>query len=284
MIRCSGISDEAGQPIDLQIKAHKELGWDFIELRNIDGVNLTDVDDRKFDEIHHKILEAGLRVSCFASQLANWSRPITNPFDVDVQELTRAIPRMQKMRTKYIRAMSYPNDKEAPLSDKDWRKEVVRRLRQLTKMAADGGIVIVHENCSGWGGENPRNNLELLQEIDSPAFKQVFDSGNCVPHKLDSWEYYQAVKPYTVYVHIKDAVWDEDLNDVRYTLCGDGAGYTEKILEDLKISGYEGLVSIEPHTAAIVHSGSSSDPEILYQKYIEYGQKLMTLLQEVGAA
>ena len=46
MIRCSGIADEAGQPIDAQIKAHKELGWDFIELRNIDGTNLTDVDDK----------------------------------------------------------------------------------------------------------------------------------------------------------------------------------------------------------------------------------------------
>jgi len=283
MIRCSGIADEAGQPIDVQIKAHKELGWDLIELRNIDGVNLTDVDDAEFDAIFGKVTDAGLRVSCFASQVANWARPITNPFQVDLDELERAIPRMQRMGTTFIRIMSYPNDPQSPLPEAEWRKEVVRRLKELTRMAEDGGIVLVHENCHGWGGESPRNNVELLREIDSPAFRQVFDTGNTVANKHDSWEYYQAVKPYTAYVHIKDAVWDEQTDQPRFTLCGEGSGDTKKILRDLKDSGYDGMVSIEPHVAAIVHTGETSDPEVLYAKYIEYGHKLMTLLKEVGA-
>ncbi len=41
----SGISDEAGQAIDTQIKAHRELGWEYLELRLIDGTNLTELSD-----------------------------------------------------------------------------------------------------------------------------------------------------------------------------------------------------------------------------------------------
>ena len=36
----TGIADEAGKDIKTQIKAHKELGWDTIELRLVDGKNV----------------------------------------------------------------------------------------------------------------------------------------------------------------------------------------------------------------------------------------------------
>ena len=65
----SGIADEAGEPIQTQIKAHRELGWTEIEVRNVEGVNLTDLCDETFGEVAEKLESAGLRVSCFASQL-----------------------------------------------------------------------------------------------------------------------------------------------------------------------------------------------------------------------
>ncbi len=40
----SGISDEAGQPIESQIRAHTDLGWDYMELRMVSGTNITDPD------------------------------------------------------------------------------------------------------------------------------------------------------------------------------------------------------------------------------------------------
>ena len=71
----SGISDEAGQAIDVQIKAHKELGWSHLELRLVDGENITAIPDAKFDEVYEKVTEAGMTVSCFGSAIANWARP-----------------------------------------------------------------------------------------------------------------------------------------------------------------------------------------------------------------
>ena len=39
----SGFADEAGDSIETQIKATQMLGWENIESRNIDGVNITDI-------------------------------------------------------------------------------------------------------------------------------------------------------------------------------------------------------------------------------------------------
>ena len=39
----SGFADEAASSIEGQIKATKELGWQNIKSRSVDGVNLTDV-------------------------------------------------------------------------------------------------------------------------------------------------------------------------------------------------------------------------------------------------
>lgn len=276
----SGISDEAGQSIDVQIKAHRELGWSHMELRCVDGVNFTQVADAVFDSICDKLAAAGLNVSCFASAIANWARPITADPQADIDDLARAIPRMHKLGTPFIRVMSYPNDKDHPLPEHEWREEAIRRMKVLAKMAEDGGIVLVHENCSGWGGLSAENSNILLGEVGSPALKVVFDTGNPVTYEQDAWEYYRAVYDSIVYVHIKDAkrINGED----HYCYCGEGDGYVREIVHDLLQSGYDGGFSIEPHLAAIIHTGQKADSEEhLYNSYTEYGRRLMQIVQEV---
>jgi len=138
----SGIADEAHEDIDRQIEAHQELGWKHIELRNINGVCVTDLCDETFDRVVQKVTDAGLGVSCFASQLCNWSRPIINHPNIDRQELLRAIPRMQELGCSFIRTMSYPN---AGWPEEKWRDEAITRLRELAEIAegAVSGLLLV---------------------------------------------------------------------------------------------------------------------------------------------
>jgi len=276
----SGISDEAGQPIDVQIKAHKELGWEHMELRLVDGENLTMVSDEKFEEVCEKVGAAGMKVSCFGGAIANWARPITCDPQIDIDDLAQAIPRMQRLGAPFIRVMSYPNDKDNPLSDSEWRDEAIRRMKVLAKMAEDGGIILAHENCSGWGGLSAENSNILLREVDSPALKVVFDTGNPVSYGQDSWDYYQTVYNDIVYVHIKDLkkVNGED----EYVYCGEGDGCVRRIVGDLLAKGYDGGFSIEPHLAAVIHTGQKADSAAqLYETYTEYGRRLMQIVEEV---
>jgi sugar phosphate isomerase/epimerase len=275
-MKFSGIADEAGKEIDVQIKAHKELGWSDIEIRGTDdGTNLTDVTDEVFETIYGKVTDAGMTVSSFASGLCNWARPITNDFQVDIDELTRAIPRMQKFGSKYIRIMSYPNAKEEPWEEDAWRDEVLRRLKELTKMAEDGGIVLAHENCNGWAGESPENTLAMLEAIDSPAMTLIFDTGNPVCHEgQDSWEFYSKVKDHVKHIHIKDHDGGE-----RHTYPGEGKGAVKEVVADLKAGGYDGYLSIEPHLKSVIHlAKDADDPEAAYSAYIKYGQILMDIV------
>ncbi|MHB9130206.1 MAG: sugar phosphate isomerase/epimerase family protein [Armatimonadota bacterium] len=276
----AGIADESGPSIEKQIAAHQQLGWSHIEIRLINGKNLTDVDDATFEHVFNAVQAAGLTVCCFASQLANWSRPITTDFEVDVQELTRAIPRMQRMGTEFIRCMSYPN---ADWEEEAWRDEVVRRLRILAKMAEDGGILLLHENCNGWGGESPENSLELLERVDNPAFKLLFDTGNPFTHGQNAYEYLAKTIEHTLHVHIKDGN-KVDGKDV-FSYPGEGVNRVGDCIRLLIDHGYDGGYSIEPHLASVVHTGDIGGEEraqLMWDSYVEYGNRLMRLYQEAG--
>lgn len=280
----SGIADEAGKDIATQIRAHKELGWKHIEIRTVDGVGLTLMSDEAFDNVYRAVTEAGLTVSCFASALCNWSRPITTPFEVDVEELLTAIPRMHRFGCKIIRIMSYPNDKANPLPEAEWHKAAVRRIKLLARIAEDGGVILVHENCDGWGGESPENSLRLLEEVNSPALKLLYDTGNVIAHDQDGWDFYSKTREHIVYVHIKDAVKTPE-GKIQYRYCGEGNGQVRRILTDLIRNGYDGGFSIEPHLKAIIHeSKDADDPLAGYKAYVEYGRRLDAILKEAQAA
>lgn len=276
----SGIADEAGTSIEEQIKAHKELGWNHIEIRNVDGKNLTDIDEAKFNQVAEKLDGAGIKVCCFASQIANWARKISGNFDLDVEELKRAIPRMHRLGTKYIRIMSYPNDN---WSDSNWRKEVMRRLKELARMAEDGGVILAHENCSGWGGMDPERALDIMETVNSPNLRFLFDTGNRPGEgtpggKGTPWDVYQKVKNYIVHVHVKDYI-DKEGNQRVFP--GEGICRVEEIITDLLSSGYRGGFSIEPHMAAVIHLGKKAeDLESAYRLYLEYGRKVQALVEE----
>ncbi|MQY58913.1 MAG: TIM barrel protein [Clostridia bacterium] len=271
----SGIADEAGPNIEIQIKAHKELGWNYIEIRNVDGKNLTDINKAKFNEITEKLDEAGIQVCCFASEIANWARKISGDFALDVEELKRAIPRMHHLGTKYIRIMSYPN---ANWNKSDWRKEVMRRLKKLARIAEDGQVILAHENCSGWGGQGPEGALDIIQTVNSPSLKFLLDTGNKPYSQGTVWDVYQKIREYIAHVHIKDYRGKEGN---RFVFPGEGDCQVRKIIKDLLSSGYEGGFSIEPHLASIIHlNKKAEDPETAYRLYLEYGRKAQDLVTE----
>jgi sugar phosphate isomerase/epimerase len=245
----------------------------------VDGTNVTQLSDEAFESVCDALDAAEKRVSCLGSSIANWARPITVDPQVDRDDLVRSIPRMQRLGTKFIRVMSYPNDAAAPLADDDWRRESIRRMKELASIAEDGGVILCHENCSGWGGQSADHSNILLAEVDSPALKLVFDTGNPACYRQDSWEYYQSVQDDIVYVHVKDARIVDDAEV--YTFCGEGDGHVERILRDLLSRGYDGGISIEPHLSAVIHTGQTASASEMYDSYVEYGRRLMGIVEPI---
>jgi len=286
----TGFADEGAVGIDGQIRATKELGWENIEARNVDGKNIHDISDEEFDVVCGKLEDAGVKINCFGSAIANWGKQITEPFDSSLEETRRAIPRMQRLGTKLVRIMSFAVLKDRGPDDQ-MKEERFRRLRELQKMFLDAGLTPVHENCMNYGGMGWPYTLELIENV--PGLKLVFDTGNPVfsddrskpqPYpKQSAWEFYSHVKEHVAYIHIKDAIFDREAGKQTFTFAGDGDGDVRRIVKDALDGGYDGGISMEPHLAVVFHDESVTAPdEIRYSNYVEYGRRFMKLLEEIG--
>ncbi len=285
----TGFADEACRDIDGQIRATKELGWEHIESRAIDGTNIHDLTDDAFDTAAGKLDDAGIKINCFGSAIANWGKDIRKPFDIDLEQTERAIRRMKRLNTTLIRIMSYAVIKENSPDDQMF-DERCRRLRELVKRFSDAGIQAVHENCMNYGGMGWPFSLKLLENV--PGLKYVFDTGNPVfspdrskPEpcpRQDAREFYSHVKDHVVYFHIKDGVWNNDKNDIDYCYCGEGNGHVAEILEDAIRNGYDGGISIEPHLGGVFHDPNvTSSEQHKYDSYIEYGKRIEKIVADI---
>jgi len=285
----SGFTDEAADTIEGQIEVCRQLGWTGIDLRTVDGYNIVDLPEERFTELVSRLSAADLRVVSFGSRIANWSRSLHDPFEQDLNDLERAIPRMRTLEVRFLRVMSYrpPETAEEAKSPRVSR-EIIRRLRELAIRAEDAGIVLTHENCETWGGLSYEHTLQLLEGIDSPAFRLVFDTGNppaTIDHRddaapgtrQDALAFYRQVRQAVVHVHIKDARVEN--SEVVYTWPGEGSGRIPEILAELRTDRYDGPISIEPHMAVVYHDPTvQADEDERRRTYVEYARRTAVLL------
>jgi len=283
----TGFADEASQDLATQIQATKALGWNAIESRFIDGVNIHDMDDAAFDKAAGMLADAGVHVNCFGSAIANWAKSVEDPFEITLAEVKRAIPRMQRLGLKLIRIMSYARCH----TDDQMAEERFRRLREIVARFEGAGLTPVHENCMNYGGMSARHSLDLVENV--PGLKLVFDTGNPAITRdfsrddgatQDPLDFLKAIRPHVAYVHIKDAYLEGEREVYAYP--GDGGGRIPEVLKYLAETGYDCGLSIEPHMAAVFHdpdAGKASDEES-YAIYLEYGRRLTALAEAAGFA
>lgn len=272
----AGIGDEAAPDLPGQLAALAELGWDRLELRSIDGTAVAAMEERAFAQAAEQILDAGITVVAVASPIGDWSRPATADFSWDLDELEVLARRCRVLGTRLVRIMSYPS---GGLADADWKRLVHARVRELVHRAEDAGLVLAHENCAGWAGDDAERALELVEVVDSPALRLLFDTGNGVAHGYHAPDMLRELVDHVVHVHVKDAVSGPG-GRVDYVLPGAGESGTAECLRLLARHGYDGTLSIEPHLHLRPHlrgqgaDPGSGDPDA----FVAYGRALERLL------
>ena len=289
----SGIADEAGALIDTQIQATLKLGWKHIEARAVEvpgfpKANMHDLPDAAFDIVAGKLKDAGLAVNCFGSAIMNWGKSVETPFEVTLAETRRAIPRMQRLGTRFVRIMSLKPAEGATVIP----PVVFERVREVVRMFLDAGLQPVHENCMNFGGMSPAHALQLLEQ--APGLRWVFDTANPVFNpdrskpqpwpQQDPWEFWVAVRDVTSHIHIKDATWNPAKKDADYHWPGEGQGRVRDIIRDALSRGYDAAFSIEPHLAVVFHDASvTASAQAQFDSYVEYGRRLELLVRDIQA-
>ncbi|OQA85987.1 MAG: Xylose isomerase-like TIM barrel [Lentisphaerae bacterium ADurb.Bin242] len=296
----TGFADEASHDLKQQISATRKLGWKFIETRFIGEKFFGFLTDEEFEEVVELMSGSGIRFNCYGSGVANWSkapRP-DEDFAATKKELLTALPRMQKLGIKLLRGMSFKLTGDEPFDSPELEKIIFRKVNELVKICADAGVLYGHENCMNYGGQSHVHTLRLLDNIQSDNFKLIFDTGNPIftfrrigqpPYPLQSTrEFYENVREFIYYVHIKDAVSrikEDGTVQTTFQFAGEGSGDIPWILTDLFKRGYDGGFSIEPHVATVFHEKDNpEDSEVKarrkYETYIEYGRRFEALVKK----
>ena len=285
----SGFTDEAGQDLETQIRATQELGWSHISARSVNGSNIHDLPEADFEQVAAQLDDAGIQILEFGSLIGTWGKQIETDFQITLDEIERAIPRMQRLGTQLVRVMSYA---QKPWGEDQLEAERFRRLRVIVERFSDAGLTAIHENCMNWGGFSSDHTLRLIEEV--PGLQLVFDTGNPVFQRDRSqaepfpWQdplaFFEAVKEHIAHVHIKDCLNPPEgsTEPERYTFPGEGQARVPEILNRLKELDYKGAYAIEPHVATVFHAkeGEEIDKEQCYSSYISYGRAFEELLKK----
>ncbi len=239
----SGFADEYSANFNEQIEGFTLLGVKNIELRFIDGENVSVLSDEKVDEIKEKLKNAKINVSAIGSPIGKIN--IEDDIDEHLKTAENVFKIAKELNCKYIRVFSfYLNGKER----KDVFDKVCERLEKLIELADCYGVKLCHENEEGLYGQSPEQCYELLNHFGG-KLRCVFDMGNFLLGGYDPVKAYELLKDYVEYFHVKDA-----LKDGTIVPCGEGDAQIENIFCMFKKENSQKniYVSLEPHLVDFV--------------------------------
>ena len=236
----SAFGDEMDDDVDTQLDVLGELDIRYLEMRTAWGKKAAELDDREIERLATACRTRSMGVSCIGSRIGK--SPITEPLEATLAELGRILDLAERLSTKLVRIFSFrpPAGREAEHVD-----ESLSRLKALAEVAGARGVVLVMENETGTVGDIPERCRTLLQGVDSPSLRFVWDIGN-FPHRgveraVDlGWP---LLGRYVAHVQVKDT----RLADHAMTVAGAGDGQALELLGKLREDGYRGFLALEPH-------------------------------------
>lgn len=229
--KLAAFADEADGRLSEQIKAMTENGIDYLEIRGVDGGNISDISTEKAKEIRKQLDDAGLAVWSLGSPYGKIG--ICDDLTAHLDKFKRGLELADILGTKHIRMFSF----YVPSDDAErYRDEVFSRLEQFIEAAKGSDMILCHENEKGIYGDIASRCAEIHREF--PQLKAVFDPANFVQCGQDTRAAWELLTPYVEYMHIKDAMVDGSV-----VPAGKGIGNLPYLLENYRGS----VLTLEPH-------------------------------------
>ena len=240
-ITISGFYDEISGDLSTQIAVLHELGETYMCPRSVNNKNIADYTFEEFKKDVYPVLQKeGIKFSSIGSPIGKVGIDDEEGFEKQKKQLAELIKIAQLMECKYIRIFSFYYGDKNPA---DCHEKVVARLKEFLAIAKGSGVKLMHENEKLIYGDVPERVLAIKKEIDDEDFVFCFDASNYVQCDVNPKEAFEQLKDLTVYYHIKDCS--------KYKVevpVGTGEGEYKYILGELKKRGYEGFMTLEPHT------------------------------------
>jgi len=273
MFKLTGFGDEISFYLEEQMDVLESEGIKHIELRGVGTKGVLDLNNEDIKEIKEQLDARGFAISAIASPIGKIG--IEDDFDPHLERFKKAMDVAHAFETPYIRLFSYyiPAGEDPA----KYRSEVMRRMAKKAELAEKENIIILHENEKDIYGNTGDRCQDILQTVNSPNLKAIFDSGNFVVEKQKPFtQCFEKLADYIIYVHVKDVKWVGE--EVIITPPGEGEGEIKEVLAALKERGYEGFLSLEPHLY-IAAAGSGFSGPALFKTAAQALKKILLEIQ-----
>lgn len=234
-IRIHAFADEASGQLSGQIAALQRNGLQGLEIRGVDGQNISDISLEKAHEVRRRLDDAGLIVWSMGSPIGKIGIE-SDGFDAHLDKLRHTIELADVLGARNLRMFSFymPGDRAA-----EFRGKVIDRMGKMLRVAEDSGVALCHENEKGIYGDMADRCLDLLNTF--PQLEGIFDPANFIQCGQDTIAAWKLLRDRIKYLHIKDA-----LENGKVVPAGKGIGFVRSILDDFRARGGSD-VTIEPH-------------------------------------
>lgn len=234
----AAFADEASGQLSGQIAAMKRGGVSHLEIRFVDGVNISKIEVATAKKIREELEGNGLSVWAIGSPTGKIQ--LADDFAPHFDEFRHQLELAHILGATHYRLFSfYGADDSTAAFD-----AVCERLERMLTAARGSGVILCHENEKDIYGDTAPRCLQLHKAL--PALKAVFDPANflqCGQETLSAWE---LLAPFVEYLHIKDCNRRGEVVPP-----GMGEGQLSAILAAYRAQGGYAL-TLEPHLSAFV--------------------------------
>lgn len=258
LARLGILTDEVSDRFDDALDWVAAEGLRHVEVRVIDGRNVSTLDDEQVRDVRRRVEARGLYVSAISSPLFKCaldpSRPVASGDRFGQQEegveahfakLDRVIAIAKMLATRRIRVFSFWREADPAR----YHEDVVRHLKRAAGVAERQDVQLLVENEPSCNGGFAAEVAAVVRGVSSPAVRALWDPGNEVYGGREAFPAgYGHLKDVLAHVHLKDAYHRAD-GTPRCVPLGSGDLPVVAHLRALKADRYDGLFTIETHYA-----------------------------------
>ena len=235
----SAFADEYDANFEEQLRGLKKFDIDHIEIRGVDGKNVSVLNKSEVKEVKSKLDAYGISTSAIGSPLGKVT--LDSDLDAHLEMAKRVFETARELGTQRVRMFSfYPPEGDDIVNHKE---KVFFELGRLNSLAKQHGVILCHENEARIYGSVPERCREIADAFGGDI-RTVFDMGNYVLEGVEPYkEAYGLLRDSIEYFHIKDALFAGAIVPP-----GKGEAKIGEILkEHLAYSSKDVIISVEPH-------------------------------------
>ncbi len=234
IFKLCAFADEADPALSGQIEAMHDNGIEFLEMRGVDGRNVTELTADEMKKVRARLDGEGIKVWSIGSPIGKVE--INCDFEKYLELYRHTLELANIAGAEKMRIFSFFMKPEETAANKN---KVIEYLGRMAEIAKGSGVVLCHENEKDIYGDIPERCADIHSAI--PELRAVFDPANFVQCGADTLKAWEMLEPYIDYMHMKDAG-----ADMIIVPAGKGVANVPKLLENYAAIG-GGVITLEPH-------------------------------------